>query len=570
MMGRRDKWISRAILALLFFVSTALVLIAQRDVGIARDETVYMNYGSRYAQWWTSTATGRVSVDRKSITAYFGGNGATDNNREHPPLIKTLSGLSERWLSGSAGMDSITAYRLPVILLNALLVCIIFAWVRRIWGVGQGVVAACLTLLLPRAFFHAGLACFDAPIVTLWIATLYAYWRGLDSRRWRIISGVMFGLALATKHNAILLPLVVLPHYVWLRWRGMAPTPATLWQRVSAHGSIAWPLILGPLILIALWPWLWIDPIDHIKAWLAFHLNHVHYNFEYLGDNWNAPRFPWHVAAVTTALTVPAATLVSAGIGIAVGACRSWQQWRAESAPDQSQHAPGLLLLLSAVASIGPFFVGSTPIFGAEKHWAPAIPSLCIAAALGITWVAQRASLWLSTVYPFVRNADSQRAAYRCSVAIAATCVIISAALETKQAQPYALTYYNAFAGGAPGGADLGMNRQFWGVSARGVLPFLNEQAATLAPGTKQTVYSHDASPAWGWYQKRGDVSKALSDAGMEQQGIDRSDFAIVIHEKHFLRHDYMIWQSYKTVQPVFVLRSDGVPIVSVYRRAPR
>jgi hypothetical protein len=195
---------------------------------------------------------------------------------------------------------------------------------------------------------------------------------------------------------------------------------------------------------------------------------------------------------------------------------------------------------------------------------------LCIAAALGITWVAQRASLWLSTVYPFVRNADSQRAAYRFSVAIAATCVIISAALETKQAQPYALTYYNAFAGGAPGGADLGMNRQFWGVSARGVLPFLNEQAAILAPGTKQTVYSHDASPAWGWYQKRGDMSKALSDAGMEQQGIDRSDFAIVIHEKHFLRHDYMIWQSYKTVQPVFVLRSDGVPIVSVYRRAPR
>jgi hypothetical protein len=28
-----------------------------------------------------------------------------------------------------------------------------------------------------------------------------------------------------------------------------------------------------------------------------------------------------------------------------------------------------------------------------------------------------------------------------------------------------------------------------------------------------------------------------------------------------------MIWQSYKTVQPVFVLRAAGVPIVSVYKR---
>jgi len=40
-----------------------------------------------------------------------------------------------------------------------------------------------------------------------------------------------------------------------------------------------------------------------------------------------------------------------------------------------------------------------------------------------------------------------------------------------------------------------------------------------------------------------------------------------VIHERHFNRHDYLIWRSYGTVQPVFVLRTAGVPIVSVYRR---
>lgn len=40
-------------------------------------------------------------------------------------------------------------------------------------------------------------------------------------------------------------------------------------------------------------------------------------------------------------------------------------------------------------------------------------------------------------------------------------------------AEPYRLTDYNAIVVGAPGGADLGMNRQFWGYSARGVLTFL-------------------------------------------------------------------------------------------------
>jgi hypothetical protein len=28
-----------------------------------------------------------------------------------------------------------------------------------------------------------------------------------------------------------------------------------------------------------------------------------------------------------------------------------------------------------------------------------------------------------------------------------------------------------------------------------------------------------------------------------------------------------MIWRAYQTVRPIFVLRLDGVPLVSVYRR---
>ena len=131
---------------------------------------------------------------------------------------------------------------------------------------------------------------------------------------------------------------------------------------------------------------------------------------------------------------------------------------------------------------------------------------------------------------------------------------------EAVAAHPYALTWYTALAGGAPGAADLGMNRQFWGVAARGVLPVI----AAEPPGR---VYTHDASPAWGWYQRLGLLPPGHPDSGWEASGIASSTYALVIHEKHFNRHDYMIWASYGTVQPIFVLRSDGVPIVSVYKR---
>jgi hypothetical protein len=207
---------------------------------------------------------------------------------------------------------------------------------------------------------------------------------------------------------------------------------------------------------------------------------------------------------------------------------------------------------------MGPFFLGSTPIFGAEKHWAPAIPTICIAAAVGAVWAGRALFAYVSALKPI--DARFERAA----IAIVGGAIVLAAAVETVTAQPYALTWYNALAGGAAGGADLGMNRQFWGVAARGVLPILD---ANAAPTGVTPVYSHDASPAWGMYQRLGLVGKELPDAGMEQGGIDHSKLAIVIHERHFNRHDYMIWKSYGTTRPIFVLRADGVPIVSVYKR---
>ena len=526
---------------ILAVITTALVLANQHEVGLARDEIVYMQNGMRYADWWIGLVKFEHGISKQSITKTFGGPGATDNNREHPPLMKTLFGLSHRIAHKGFGVDEVTAFRIPSAVMHGVLVLLAFAMVFSIWGFLEAVIASLLLMFLPRAMFHASLACFDAPIMTLWFATVYAYWRCLDGRKWPWQAGVVFGLALATKHNALLLPFALGVHYLitgFLAARGKGLREIVL-HRWRVIVSLA---VLGPLTLLALWPWLWFDTYAHVKQWLVFHLTHVHYNFEYLGANWNAPRFPWHVALVTTLYTVPVVTLAGAAIGTGV-----WIAKRREST-DRAR-APALLLALSAAASIGPFLLGTTPIFGAEKHWMPALPSLCIAAGVGIAWCARAlATLW----------------GPRLVVPAFVSVIVLAAAVETVTAQPYALTWYNALAGGAPGGADRGMNRQFWGVAARGALPVL----AQLAPPTGTApVYAHDASPAWGFYQKLGLLPKSLPDAGHEEAGIARSKFAIVIHERHFNRHDYLIWKSYGTTQPIYVLRANGVPIVSIYRR---
>jgi dolichyl-phosphate-mannose-protein mannosyltransferase len=521
--------------------ATMLVLANEQQIGVARDEVVYMQAGAGYAKWWLGLVTFDHGISKDSITRSWGGPDATSNNREHPPFMKTLYGFSDRILHRGLGMNEVIAFRFPAAILHGILVFLVFLMVLELWGLAEAIVSALLLLFLPRALFHAGLACFDAPIMALWFATVYCYWRCLDGRRWPWTVGVVFGLALATKHNAVLLPIGLGLHYLitMLRTGGVRG----LLSRWRVVVSLA---VLGPLTLIVLWPWLWLDPVGHIKQWLEFHLTHTHYNYEYLGHNWNAPRFPWHVALVTTLFTVPVVTLVAAALGSGV--------WIARRKTIDNARAPGLLLALSAVASIGPFFLGTTPIFGAEKHWMPALPSICIAAGVGTAWCA--------------RGLAAMVHRHRMPI-LAATCtvVVVAAVVETVVAQPYALTWYNALAGGAPGGADRGMNRQFWGVSALGVLPILEKEA----PSTGQApVYSHDASPAWGLYQNLGLLPKSMPDAGHEDFGISRSQYAIVVHELHFNRHDYLIWKSYGTVQPFYVLRSHGVPIVTVYRRPPK
>ena len=577
--ARRGRLVTLGLAAVLGVASLVAVLAAQRDQGLVRDELVYMHHGSRYADWWVGllSGTGGMLTD-DAITRHFGGPRATDGNREHPPLLKTLFGLSERLLHRSLGWtDRVTAYRVPSAVFHALLGGLVLCFAASIWGPVTGLIAGALALLLPRAFFHAGLAAFDAAMVTMWFATLFAYHRALRSRWWCLGLGICFGLALATKHNALMLPGVIGLHYTWVSWRAgrvarvadanadadagtgrVRGAAAALWRGVRLRPLVLPALLIGPLVLVAVWPWLWFDTVAHAAAWIRFHLHHVHYNYEYLGRNWNAPPYPWHVPLVTTLLTVPVVTTAAAALGAGVVAVRAR---RGQPVGASADTAPVLLLALSAAVAMGPFLLGRAPIFGAEKHWAPAIPTLCILAGVGVVWAAGLAARALGRGQP-----ARERLARGLATAILGSAVVAAALIETAAAHPYALSHYNALAGGAPGGADLGMNRQFWGYAARGVLPYLGAHAP--APGQPdRPVYTHDASPAWPMYREQGLLAPGLPDAGHERAGMRRSRVALVIHERHFNRHDYMVWDVYGTVQPAYVLTFQGVPLVSVYVR---
>jgi hypothetical protein len=540
------RWRDRLAALLLGLAAAAIVLSASRSQGVTRDEAVYMRAGELYVTYLEEAALKVLRGDARTafsdpfIEKYWA------FNSEHPPLVKVLGGISWRLFHRchcpeQAGLhpaqvaprrhptlgifDEITAFRFPAALLCGLLVTFAYLFGLRIAGGVAAFVAAGLTLLSPPFFFHAQLLCFDAPVATFWVGATYFYWRSLFVPARGKWAALLMGLGFATKFNLGFIPVALVPHWLYLYYRMRRRPPMT---------AFLWAVVLVPAILLVTWPHLWHDAWARFETYKRFHLEHYHYNLEFLGRNYNDPPYPPYFSAVSFLLTAPLCALGLAGIGLS-------------ATPPESRGAPRLLLALGVLVPLSVLLLPGAPIFGGVKHFLASYPILAVAAGAGAALIA-----------------DALRSSLPSSAAatIVGVLAIAPAALETQRSHPYGLSFYNELAGGFRGGADLGMNRQFWGGSVRALLPYFN----SLPDGTK--IYFHDVHPdALAMYYRTGLLKRTILDAGFEEPAIRRADYAIVIHEKHFNKYEYMIWEAFGTARPVRVLAVEGVPLVTVYQR---
>jgi 4-amino-4-deoxy-L-arabinose transferase-like glycosyltransferase len=515
----------------------AALLATAGDIGFARDEGFYFQAAKEYQRWFDLLADdpGRA-IGAEAVAARW------RVNSEHPALMKVLFGLSHRLLHDGLGLlRPSTAYRLPGMLAACLAVYLIFVWGAAVFGRPAGLFAACAFALMPRVFHHAHLACFDVPITAAWLLTCYLYWRSLSSHRFGVAAGAAFGAALCIKLNAFFLPLVLGGHYLFLLIRRRRRRPDERGP-LPKPWAFVWGLVLAPPIFVGHWPWLWHDTWERLRGYLAFHAGHAHYNTAYFGQNVIDAPTPISLPAVMTAFTVPTTLLLLALVGSVIAARRS----------RSGQAAPGglhLLLALGAVFPVALISLPGVPIFGGTKHWMPAMPFLALLAGLGAAYVAEVAAKHLGRLpRPAV-------------VAAALTLGLAPALQQTWTSHPFGLAAYVPLVGGAPGAADLGMLRQFWGYTTAGVLPFLNER---VPPGGR--VYFHDTAPqSVEMFREDGTLRRDIRNSK-----IKGSDFALVHHELHMILVDTYIWNEHGALHPARVLTYQGVPMVSVYENPKR
>jgi 4-amino-4-deoxy-L-arabinose transferase-like glycosyltransferase len=559
------------VVALGLFAGTVYLLYLTRGIGIPRDESFYFHAAGDYIGWfeelWKNWQAGEVgqSFTKSNVDKHW------SYNSEHPVLMKTLFALSNKLFDDYLGwMQASTAMRLPAMITGGGTVALTYLFGRQTFGRLAGVVAAGAILLQPRFFAHAHFACFDVPIVFFWVATVYAYWRGLDSKGWALACGLIWGLALGTKLNAFFLPIVLTGHWVLTNWKSVRLRKTEGGWGVSLP-PVPWALvamaILGPIVFYAHTPRFWFDTFDRLAQYMGFHLHHVHYFVYYFGRDVQWPPLPISYPWVMTLVTVPATILIGAALGFARAALE-WDpvDWAGRwgralsrgSLPDRGDggdpRGTGLLLAMNLLFPIALISMPETPIFGGTKHWMPAMPFLAVFTGAGVLLAWERLEDLLA-----IEGTDWGASTARAGLAaLLALAVCAPAAKATAHIHPFGISYYNEFIGSIRGAADRRMFRQFWGYTAKQALPWLNEHAEKNG-----RVWTHNTTGyAWWYYEDEGHARKDL-----RQSGLGGSQYALYHHQKAFVFRLRKLWLKYGTRAPAHVVSKEGVPLLSVYVR---
>lgn len=589
---RRDRWTELA----LFVLGFLALLLTEKAAGFVRDESVYFSAGENHWRWFQLLASSpRQAFTDEAITRSF------SFNFEHPALMKNLFGLSFGIFHEKLGLfRPAAAFRLPAFFMGALALPFIYALGRRYATRAVGLAAAVSFLLVPRQFFEAHLACFDVPIATLWLTTVYFFWRSQETRWGWAFTGLSFGLALAAKHNAFFLPAVLVPFGLYRGWTASKDNPRARTLFLQASATFAFGAVLygalwaglgpdrflarwfflspqtglflamaavgtglcvrlsktelatfratstlvamavgGPVVWYLHWPYLWHHPVERAATYFAFHAKHEHYAWFYLGELLREPPFPWSYVVVKTALTVPTSLFVPMVLGLLAVTVAMVR--RKASMLD-------VLIAANAVASIAIISHPQVPHFGGVKHWFPAMPFLAILGAVSVWRGAQALSTWAGPRLP-------------ASAAFAGLCVLCAApaAIASVRVYPYGTSHYSELAGGLPGAATLGMQRQFWANNVTGVLDWLNANAKQGA-----RVYFHECHGGQiNDYRRNKMVRDDLNFVG------DSNSADIVAYQYHqeFREHEFNVWQAFGTTKPAFGLYVDETPQVIVYVR---
>lgn len=549
------------LIALIIAVIYIIILIAtSKDIGFVRDEGYYFKAAELYNGWfvelWENIKHGRplASFTKANIDRYF------DYNHEHPALMKELFGFSWQIFTNKLKLtNNSTGFRIPGMFFAGFLLFLMYLFGAEFFNRRVAILSTLMMAVIPRFWFHSHLACFDVPITAMWFFTVYAFVKSLNSFKWAIFTGIIFGFALATKHNAYFIPFLLLIYIIYLRHNELK-----FFRDKDGGISLSIPtiplafftmLIFGPLILIGHWPYLWPDVFARLGTYFNFHLHHEHYPVSYFNVTYDRPPLPISYPYIKTMITVPAVIWTLGAIGSFRATFWLIVQWIRRTPQIYStleNRALILLILLNAFFPIFLISLPSVPIFGGVKHWFNAMPYFCLLGALEF-----------ETLLKFIISFRPALIRFSKQIQYAAiSLIILTGILGIIYIHPVGTGFYNEFVRGTRGAADLEMQRKFWGFAGYYELDYLNKNL----PPNSSVYFQRTNYDSYRMYQRDGFLRKDINYANEP----DNATAATFHFQKGYMKDLYRTWRYFGNKVARHGIYIDESPMVQTYIRSDR
>ena len=411
--------------AILIGVMTFAVLLATvQDIGMTWDEPAYVAASSSYMSWFDELIKSPTSaLTSNEITKYW------SINSEHPPVDKVWSGLL--WRATRNIFDDLVAHRFGNMLLAAVLASLLYLWIQDEYGQIAGVAAVAALFSMPRFFFHAHLSSLDVPAAFSVFLLTYMFWKLRDHKGWGwgVLLGVIWGFALATKVNAVFVPVTL--GLWWLIFR----RDGKLLIKLLVMGLTAIP------VFFAVWPWLYVDSWNHLASYIGFlTVNHWEIGQYYLGRFYMPP--PWHFGFVIVWAVIPLGLTVLYLSGM--------------FANRNGKKDKGLawLFLLSALTPILAIAFSKSLVYDNDRMYMAVFPFLAGLAGIGLGWL-------FSKIKEFTEKWNQKGILIAARLALVLIC-FAPQVITMVRLYPHYLSYYSEGVGGVTGANKLGLETTYW------------------------------------------------------------------------------------------------------------
>lgn len=424
-------------------------------------------------------------------------------------------------------------------------------WAAQRWFGGcAGIVAALSLALMPRPWAHAHIASIETVLNLVYAAVIIsigATWtRGNANQksvklRWAALAGVLWGMALLTKIQAVFLPFPLIAWTFWnWRWRAIVP--------LATFG------VTALVVFYHGWPWLWLDPWQHLVDYFSRSTARISLDCFYFGREWTDRDVPWHYPWVMFAVTVPLGWHL-----LAVAAV--WLKRRVPNETARTVDAVAsasvsrqrlALLLLNIAFPLLAFSFPGVPVYDGERLFLVVYPLWCMLAGAGAAAIRQHLlqARWL-----------------RWRVDVLFACFIAAQTWGLFAMHPCQLNYYNLLTGGLRGAKPLGFETCYWGDGV--CREFLEDVAAAVPEGA--TI---DVAPVLHGLQLDELMSQCpmLRDRSIELRAYDDRQSTDIRYALVFRRRADP-WESLEHPPAgaalLVELQREGVQLAALYEFAP-